>query len=268
MLNEQERGQVVRSAAQVYEDFFVPALFGEWAVRVTQAARVKAGDRVLDVGCGTGVLARHVAGEVGPGGSVVGIDVNEGMLEVAARLAPRIEWQHGRAEALPFEDEVFNAVVSQFAAMFFEDRVNAVREMVRTVRPGGRIAVAVWGPINSAPGYADLVDILESKFGPPAGAALRAPFTLGEPEALNAVFREANVPHIEVDTLVGTARFGSIRAWMHTDIRGWTLADMINDDQFESLVDTAEKELARHTRADGTVAFDMPAHVATVERKK
>lgn len=264
-MSDRDRGQVAGSAAQVYEDFFVPALFGEWAPRLAHAARIGPGDRVLDAGCGTGILARHIADQVGPSGSVVGIDINENMLEVAARIAPGIEWRHGRAEALPFEEETFDAAVSQFAAMFFEDRVEAVREMVRVVRPGGCIAMAVWGPIGSAPGYADLARILERMIGPEAGAALRAPFAMGDPEKLNDVFREANVQQVEIRTEMGTARFASIRSWMHTDIRGWTLTEMIDDEQFESLVRTAESELAGHTRSDGTVVFDMPALVAVTQ---
>jgi ubiquinone/menaquinone biosynthesis C-methylase UbiE len=111
-MSESERGQVSRSAAEVYEEFFVPALFEEWTDRVAEAARVGPGARVLDVACGTGVLARKVAGRVGSTGSVVGLDVNDGMLAVARRAAPGIEWRQGRAEALPFGDASFDAVVS------------------------------------------------------------------------------------------------------------------------------------------------------------
>ena len=90
---------------------------------------------MLDVACGTGVLARAVADRVGAKGSVVGLDVNPGMLAVAERLAPSITWRQGRAESLPFEKEDFDAVLSQFALMFFEDQVAALEEMKRVLRP-------------------------------------------------------------------------------------------------------------------------------------
>jgi ubiquinone/menaquinone biosynthesis C-methylase UbiE len=77
-MSESERGQVTRSAAEVYEDFFVPALFQEWASRVADAALISSGQRILDVACGTGVLARIAADRVGASGSVVGLDLNEG----------------------------------------------------------------------------------------------------------------------------------------------------------------------------------------------
>jgi ubiquinone/menaquinone biosynthesis C-methylase UbiE len=172
--------QVTRSAAEVYEEFFVPALFLEWAPRVADAAQIAPGQKVLDVACGTGVLAREAARRVGPGGAVTGLDRNEGMLAVARRKSPHIDWQLGMAEALGFADGTMDAVVSQFGLMFFEDRRAALREMWRVARPGGRIAVAVWAALESAPGYAAMTDLLQRLFGDRIADALRAPFTLGD----------------------------------------------------------------------------------------
>ena len=98
-------GQINRIAADVYEEFFVPALFLEPARLVARAAQIKPGQLVLDVACGTGVLARQI-GQVAGSGCVVGIDRKEGMLSVARRLAPVISWQNGLAEALPFAASV------------------------------------------------------------------------------------------------------------------------------------------------------------------
>lgn len=95
-------GQVTRNVAEVYEEFFVPALFLEWAARVADAAQLAPGQKVLDVACGTGVLAREVAKRVQPGGAVTGLDRNEGMLSVARRKTSGIDWRLGMAEALPF----------------------------------------------------------------------------------------------------------------------------------------------------------------------
>jgi ubiquinone/menaquinone biosynthesis C-methylase UbiE len=95
-------GQVSRSAAEIYEDFFVPALFREWTPRVAEAVKISAGQCVLDVACGTGVLAREAALRVGPSGTVVGLDRNGGMLAVAVRVAPAITWREGMADPFPF----------------------------------------------------------------------------------------------------------------------------------------------------------------------
>lgn len=156
---EPERWQVSTDAAEVYESCFVPAIFGAWAGPVTDAAGIRRGDKALDVGCGTGVLTREALRRVGQEGQVVGLDLNEGMLAVAARTEPNVEWRLGGAASLPFEDASFDVVVSQFALMYFPDRVASLREMWRTLAPGGRLAVASWAPIDHARGYEILVDI-------------------------------------------------------------------------------------------------------------
>jgi ubiquinone/menaquinone biosynthesis C-methylase UbiE len=265
-MREDDRGQVTRSAAEVYDEFFVPALFQDWATRVADAARIETGQRVLDVACGTGVLAREIARRVGPSGAVVGVDVNEGMLAVARRNAPRIEWRQGRAEALPFDDDGFDHVVCQFALMFFEDRRAAIREMTRVLRPGGQLTVAVWGRVENFGGYAALAALAERLFGPRAGDALRAPFNLGDTRLLSSLFADAGVADVRITTHEGTARFPSIRAWLFTEVKGWVLADMLDDAQFELLLREAEPVLRPFVTAEGTVAFAAPAHIVTATK--
>lgn len=265
-MNDSERGQVTGNAAEVYDAFFVPALFQQWAGPVCDAARISPGARVLDVACGTGVVTVEAAQRVGPTGAVVGLDVNEGMLAVARLKAPRLEWRHGRAEALPFETGTFDAVTSQFALMFFDDRPAALAEMLRVLRPGGRMAVAVWDSVERTPGYAAVIEILERLFGRRVADALRAPFGLGDLTALRALFGNAGFADLEIRTREGTARFPSIRTWMHTDVKGWTLADLLDDAQFERLVEEAEKTLCALVASDGTVAFAVPAHIASATK--
>lgn len=262
-MSSSDRGQVNTSAAEVYEEFFVPALFQEWGSRVVEAAQIQAGQRVLDVACGTGILTRAVAERIGPDGEVVGLDINEGMLAVAGQKAPHLEWRHGPAESLPFEDNSFDAVVSQFSLMFFEDRRAALAEMVRVLRPGGRLAVAVWDSLENTPAYATVTDMLKRLFGEEAANALRAPFNLGDTSLLQSIFSEAGIPNTKITTIEGTARFASIEAWVTTDIKGWTLADMIDDTQFQQLLIEAEQVLQPFVTPDDTVAFSSPAHIVT-----
>jgi SAM-dependent methyltransferase len=261
-----ETGQVSRSAAEVYDEFFVPSLFQEWPGRVADAAEIRPGQRVLDVACGTGVLARTVAERVGPDGSVVGLDLNSGMLAVARRKAQAIEWRPGRAEALPFDGASFDAVVSQFGLMFFEDRQAALREMLRVLRPGGRIAVAVWDTLDQSPGYAAMADLLQRLFGDEVAGTLRAPFILGDRQFLGSLFAEAGMPDARIATRAGTARFPSIESWVYTEIKGWTLADAIDNAQFDLLLAEAKRELQPFVTGDGTVAFAMPARIVTATK--
>jgi SAM-dependent methyltransferase len=260
------KGQVTRSAAEIYEEFFVPALFQQWAPLVADAARVAAGDRVLDVACGTGILAREAAKRVTPGGSVVGLDRNEGMLAMAQRTAPAVAWQLGHAEALPFPGGSFDAVVSQFGLMFFDDRTASLREMWRVLKPGGRLAVAVWDRLENSPGYAAMAALLQRLFGARIAAELHAPFALGDRGALHALFAEAGIASADVSTRPGVARFPSIEAWVRTDVKGWTLAGLIDDDQYRTLLSEAETALLPYAKTNGEVAFDAPAHIITALR--
>ena len=169
-LTDADRGQVAATAAEIYEGFFLPALFQQWAVPVLEAAETSRDDHLLDVGCGTGVVAREAIARVGRDGRVVGIDPNDGMLAVA-RKTLGVDWRKGVAEDLPFDDDTFDVVVCQFAMMFFEDRDQAVREMQRVLRPGSRVAIATWASLFETPGYAAVVELPDRLFGSDAADA-------------------------------------------------------------------------------------------------
>jgi SAM-dependent methyltransferase len=265
-MSKVETGQVSASAAEVYEEFFLPALFQEWPPRIVDAARIGTGQRVLDVACGTGVLARAVAERVGPTGEVIGLDANDGMLAVAKAKAPHIAWRQGKAEGLPFDAGSFDAVVSQFGLMFFDDRSRAISEMWRVLRPGGRLVVAVWDSLENTPGYAAVTGMLQRLFGADFANALLTPYVLGDRRALRALLADAGVGDADVTTHEGTARFPSIDAWIFTDVKGWTLADMIDDAQYERLREEAQRVLQDFVGRDGTVAFRAPAHIATARK--
>jgi SAM-dependent methyltransferase len=256
------------AAATAYEELFVPALFAEWAPRVLDAARVRLGQRVLDVACGTGILAREAASRVGAGGSVTGLDPGAGLLAVAGRLAPAVEWRQGTAESLPFPDRSFDAVVSQFGLMFFRDRPAALREMLRVLAPGGRLAVAVWDSLDHTPAYASEVALLERIAGRPAADALRAPFVLGDRGELRALFESAGVASVAIATHHGTGRFPSVRTMVEADLRGWlpVMGVVLTEEQIGEMLKEAEHALNPFVTAQGAVEFDSPAHIVTATK--
>jgi len=267
-LDAATRGQVNREAAALYERFFVPALFAQWPTAVLDAAQASAATpRVLDVACGTGVLARAAAVRSGGARGVVGIDPNEGMLAVAAECAPDIDWRAGRAERIDFDDASFDVVVCQFGLMFFEDREVGLREMLRVLRPGGRLAVAVWDSLERLPGFDALAALLDRIVGRAAGDALRVPFSLGDVEALRALFARAGMPELRIATKAGTARFPSLESWIRTNVRGWAFSDLVDDDQLQRLIETAAREMSDLETARGDVAFAAPAHIAVVQKR-
>jgi SAM-dependent methyltransferase len=262
-MSESEREAVTRTAAEVYEEFFVPAILQEWANRVTEAAGIQTGQSVLDVACGTGILARTVTGRVGLSGSVVGIDPNEGMLAVARRKAPAIEWRDGRAEALPFEANHFDAVISQFGLMFFAERRLAIQEMWRVLRPGGRLAVAVWDSIENTPGDFAVVNLLERLYGEGVAEGWLLAHSLGDAEILSALFTAAGVTRAEITRQEGIARFPSLRAWLLIEVKAWLLGDRIDDAQFEEFVTEAAELLRPFVANDSAVVIPAPAYIVT-----
>jgi SAM-dependent methyltransferase len=260
-VSDTDRGQLSAAAAEVYDAFFVPALFEQWAQVVLDVANVGSGHRVLDVGCGTGVLARAAHARVGPHGHVAGLDPNDGMLAVARRRGPDIEWQTGTAELIPSADQSFDRTVSQFALMFFTHPEAALGEISRVTRPNGKVALAVWDRLGDDQGYARLARLVERLFGAEAADAIRVPFRLGDPELLAGLAAGA-VSDPVVTRHTGVARFESIDAWLHTEIRGWTLADTIDDHGYATLLDAAQRELADLV-TDGRVAFEVSALVVS-----
>ena len=260
---QHKTGQVAASAAEIYEAFFVPALFIDWPVQVLTAADVGPGNHVLDIACGTGILARHAAAVIGSKGSVTGVDINEGMLAVARKQNPNITWELGAAESLPFDPGTFDRVVSQFGLMFFNEPVQSISEMRRVIRPGGKIGVAVWASLEDTPGYAAVANLLNELFGPEVARSIEAPYSLGDTQKLGALFDAGGVHDVTIETIPGKARFDSIESWIYTDIKGWTLAEVIDDDGYERLRREASKKLSRFVLADGSVEFDAPAHIVT-----
>jgi ubiquinone/menaquinone biosynthesis C-methylase UbiE len=254
----------VRSPAEVYEERFVPALFRPFSHHVADAAHVGLGQRVLDVACGTGVLACTVAERVGPGGMVTGLDANAEMLAVARRKPVAVEWVEGRAEALPFASGEFGAVVSQFGLMFFDDRAGALREMQRVLRPGGRLAVAVCDAVERSPGYGALADLLQRLFGSRIADAFRAPFAIGDASLLQSLAVQAGLSRAEIASVDATVRFASIDALVSAERACvWTLGGLLDDEQFERLLAESRRVLRPFVQPGGMIAFEMPALVIT-----
>ncbi|MDX1466892.1 MAG: methyltransferase domain-containing protein [Halomonas sp.] len=255
-------------AARAYEALFVPALFRQWATPLLDLARVATGDRMLDVACGTGILAREAQPRVAPCGLVVGLDAMAGMLEVARELAPEIIWRQGDALKLPFEAEAFDAVLSQFGLMFFVDPRAALGEMHRVLVPAGRLAVAVFDGLDGNPTYAREVALLERIAGNAAAEALRAPFVLGDATALAAMAREAGFEDVAVTTRQGIADFPSITSLLEADLRGWlpVMGVHLDEATIQRVLSEAQVELGDVIDPRGRAVFEVSAHLLSARR--
>ncbi|WP_424951594.1 class I SAM-dependent methyltransferase [Deinococcus sp.] len=171
-----------QSAAQAYHEYMVPAMFDPWAQLLVGQAAIRAGERVLDVACGTGAVARRAAWQVGAGGQVSALDLNPVMLEVARRQSvpegAAITWVQGSAQSLPFPDGSFEVVLCQHGLPFFPDPALALAEMRRVLRPGGRLLVTVWRSLDHSPLFSALNEAAVRLIGLPVYGA---PFVLGAP---------------------------------------------------------------------------------------
>ena len=253
------------AAAKAYEDTHVSAEFRQWTRLMVEAAQIQSDDRVLDVACGTGVLARQAVLSVGEGGYVAGLDADPGRLAVAESLAPSIDWRAGVAESLPFDDESFDAVVCQFGLMFFQDRPAALREMLRVLVPGGRVAVAVRDSLERSGAYSIEVELFERFAGESAAAALRTPFVLSTKAKLAELFRDAGTDSVKVVTHRGTSRFPSIRTMVETDLRSWlpTMGVVLCENVIQAILAESEAALGEFLTDEGMFEFDAPAHIVT-----
>jgi SAM-dependent methyltransferase len=255
--------QLSVEAAEAYEARFVPAIFAEWAPHLVEAAGVAPGQAVLDVACGTGVVARTAADRMGGRGRVAGADLNEGMLAVARRLRPGIEWHQADAADLPFEDGSFDAVLCQSALMFFPDRVGALREMGRVAAAGGTVAVQVWNLLEAQEGYGAMYAAFARHLGPEAADLGGAYWALGDLELLGSLFEAAGLTVAGTRTRVGTARFGSAAEAVATEIEATPLAERVDRDTHRRILDAGVRAMAPFVVDGGRVELPIGGHLVT-----
>ena len=193
-----------KNPAETYESYFVPAMFLPWSKLLLGHADLQSRHRVLDVACGTGIVARQAAPSVGAQGQVVGLDLNPVMLGVArSRPAPSgaaIQWQEGNAMALPFPEGSFDVVLCQHGLQFFPDRDGAGREMHRVLTPGGRAIVMVLQSLAQHPVFEALMESVARNLSLPVSAVM-TPFILSDAEELRNMFRVAGFQEVDLSLI-------------------------------------------------------------------
>jgi ubiquinone/menaquinone biosynthesis C-methylase UbiE len=260
--------QVSGSTAEVYERHQVPALMAPLAPRLVAAGDVHAGEHILDVACGTGVVTRLAAERVGNAGRVVGLDFNAAMLGVARSLPPiastAIEWIEASALDMPLPDAAFDAVLCQHGVQQFPDRPAGLAEMRRVLKPAGRLAVSVWGQLAHCPGMAALVAALQRHVGDAAANNRRAPFSLGDAAELERLVNDAGFHDVQVQTVASTGRFPSPELFVQYQLAATPLSNVsgVTDDAIAAVIQDVSAALQTYITADGLV-FPMEAHIVT-----
>jgi ubiquinone/menaquinone biosynthesis C-methylase UbiE len=265
--------QLEADSAEAYERYLVPALMAAGAARLVELASPLPGNRVLDVGCGTGIVARSAAPRVGASGRVVGIDLNEGMLRVARRtaadLVPPVEWRQGDAISLPFPDGSFDVVASQQMLQFVPDPARAAREMRRVLATSGRLALSVCRPIEHAVGYVPLAQGLRRHAGAAAEEIMRSPFPAWSIEDFRRIVAAAGFASVTIRIEVASIRYPSAAEFVRREAACSPLAGPIGALPAPSraaLIDELARELAPHTDDLG-LALPLEVYVALAEKR-
>lgn len=180
------------NAAELYQDFFVPSIAMPVSGELLRTAALHPGERVVDIACGTGAVARAAAEQVGPTGSVTGVDISAEMIAVATAtpaLGAPITWHEADAASLPLPNESYDVGLCQMGLMFMDDRVGALAELYRILASGGRIVLNTPGRIQ--PIFQAMEQAIADNLDPKFGSFVSAVFSMHEPSVLADLLREA-----------------------------------------------------------------------------
>lgn len=187
--------------AEIYEHVLVPSIFEPWSEEIIARARpIGPSDRILDLGCGTGIVARKLRERLGGGARITGVDMNGQMLAVARKAAPEIDWREANAMSLPFADASFDIVVCQQMLQFVPDPLVALAEIRRVLVPGGKVVFATWRPRHEIPFFEVLGKIVEKHLGP----CNEKRFRLGDDAELRRLLAEAGFANVALDVVTRT----------------------------------------------------------------
>lgn len=272
-MTKQSGWQISDTGPEAYERYIVPAWMGAWAQDLVKAGNVGPGKRVLDVACGTGIVARKAALLIGTCGRVTGLDINEGMIRSAKYFAEQdgimsIEWQQGDAVCMPFEDADFDIVLCQQGLQFYPEPLTTLKEMARVMIPGGMLAISIWRELERYPCFKAFAQAIESLLGKEAAEPFHASCSLaGRPE-IRALLSEAGFQNIHIRLEVKMARYLSIDEFIFGYLAATPLADKVsnlNEQDRLELFYQISKALFDYIDDDG-LAAPMECHIVTANK--
>ena len=195
---------VATTVTEIYERVLVGPLFRPFAEQLVARVAPTHGDSVIDVACGTGIVARVAREQLGPDARIVGVDVAPAMLAVARTVDQTIDWRQGNATSLPVGvGEQFTVLTCHQGLQFISDKPAAIREMHRVLAPGGRVAIATWCFLDDIPGMLELNAVVERH----VGRIVDSRHSFGDANALKRLLVEAGFTDVQVGTLAHDVRF-------------------------------------------------------------
>ena len=255
-MNEDGQWQLGGNAAELYEAVLVPTVFKPWGTDLVDLADLRHGERVLDVACGTGIVARLAAQRVGMTGEVTGLDLNPGMLRVArslpAPLGAPVSWVEGSALAMPLPDASFDVVLCQQWFQFFPDQRAGLQELKRMLVPGGRVLLSIWEgetPYTRATSAA-----VERHAGPEAATTLRKSRACPDPETVRHLMAQTGFRDVQIRARTLTRRLPAIAGFVLRHLAATPVAGAIaalSEGARATLAEEVSRALRAYQDGDG-----------------
>ena len=265
---DQQPIQTTTSPSDIYNGYMVPAIFERWSAALLESVAPQPGERILDLACGTGVVARMASPMVQPEGKVFGLDFNGAQIITARAMDSSIDWREGDAGFLPFDDQEFDLVVCQQGFQFFPDRVRAVKEVHRVLKAGGRVGITVWSSIEKSPGYLAIAHALGRTVGPSASGLLDELFAFPDPGEIGRMFADGGFPDAVVATPSIDAIFASAEEFTRAIAVGSIMRrtqTQFSEEALDLMADSVASEMAQYLTENG-LAFPMEAHLLTATK--
>jgi len=256
------------SIPSLYDKYLGPLIFEPYAEDLARRLSALDPERVLETAAGTGIVTRALDRSLSPRASIVATDLNQPMLDHAAERisSSRVSWQKVDAQALPFPDATFDAVVCQFGVMFFPDKQKAYREARRVLKPGGRFIISVWDKLE----HNELTDLVSTAVAdmfaddPPRFLA-RTPHGYHDRDAVIAELRSAGFVNVAAETLTRRGVAPSCRDPAIGFCQGSPLRSEIEARDANRLVEATEAAADRIAArfGNGPVDGKIQAHIFT-----
>jgi len=255
------------TGAENYERYFVPTIAKAASVDFMHTAALQRGERVLDVACGTGLIARLAAELVGPTGSVAGVDLAPDMIDVARATAapagPVIDWHVSDAGSLPIPDDSHDVVLCQMGLMFIEDRAAAIAEMRRVLVPGGRVVVNTPGPIQEP--FEQLEAAIVDHISPDLGAFVSAVFSMSEPDQVVGLLTDTGLTDVTATLEPAGLRLPGPADFLWQYINLTPMAPLVDKAPSQAR-DAMEQHVVESWKpfvTEGITSFEQPFVIAT-----
>ncbi len=263
--------QLSGDSPRAWERYLVPTAIAVWAEDLINRAGLRPGDRFLDVGCGSGYVARLAVPKVRWTGTVTGLDLNVGMLQVAKELSaliePPIDWVKGDVQDLPFPDASFDAVTCQFGVQYLPDRRKALKEIHRVIAPGGRFLFNVFRSTQFNTGWLPLIESLDRHIGPHAGDIFRSIFALGSMDQIRSLMQQSGWRDYSIHIRVDEARYPSVEDFVRWELESMPTPQLKDDFErtAQAIADDCAEAMVNY-RDDNGIVFPAQCYVVEARR--